>query len=65
MFGLFNRHTSILASGLLNGAVDQHSKAFGDQKLGRVRRDGAHRKEVEVFLNAHDMFERIIILAFR
>ena len=25
MFGLFNRHTSILASGLLQGAVDQHS----------------------------------------
>ena len=25
MFGLFNRHTSILNSGLLQGAVDQHS----------------------------------------
>ena len=25
MFGLFNRRTSILASGLLRGAVDQHS----------------------------------------
>ena len=35
--------------------VEHGTKALGDQKLGRVRGNGSHRKQVEVLLKVDDM----------